>query len=474
MRSVDFLDIGVITVLLYFGLIWLKQRASRSLVVGIGLITLLYICAQQLDMYLTSWLFRAGFTAVLLALVIVFQTDIRRAIERFVIWSAFRKNHWSIASSQTTDTLIEAVRKLAENKTGALLVLKGKEPLDRHIRGGVSLNGRISFPLVYGLFNTGSPTHDGAVIIEGELIDKFGVYLPLSQNVKEGSEAGTRHAAGVGLSEVSDAFVIIVSEERGTISVAEHGTLEVLSSAAMLTDRINKFYRYVQPRRKSIRRYSWLRRNFGQKILSLALTLLLWIFFAYRAETIHRIFIVPIEWRNLPANYTIDSPRPLEARVSLTGTERNFNFDPNALAISLDLGSIHDGAQDISISEGNLINKPSGVTVGQIEPRTIRLKAYAMVAMDLPVKVRMEKSLPKNITITAMNVEPEKLKIMVPQFRRDEFSVLHTEPINLDEINQNTVLRAKVVVPDQARLAENAQAAVKVKIEVKESEKKDK
>ena len=90
MRIADILDIVVISILLYFCLVWLRQRASRSFVVGIGLITALYICAQRFDMFLTSWLFRVGFTAVLIALVIVFQTDIRRAIERFATWSSLR------------------------------------------------------------------------------------------------------------------------------------------------------------------------------------------------------------------------------------------------------------------------------------------------------------------------------------------------------------------------------------------------
>jgi uncharacterized protein (TIGR00159 family) len=473
-RIADILDICVITVLLYFGLIWLKQRASRSLVVGISFVTLLYICAQRLDMYLTSWLFRAGFTAVLLALVIVFQSDIRRAIERFVVWSAFHAKRRPVASSQTTDTLIEAVRKLAENKIGALIVLKGKEPLDRHIRGGISLNGRISFPLVYGLFNTASPTHDGAVIIEGERIDRFAVYLPLTHNVKEGAEAGTRHAAGVGLSEVCDAFVIVVSEERGTISVAEHGALTQLSSAAMLSERINTFYDYIQPKKKSIYRFSRLRRNFGLKALSLLLTFTLWGVFAYRADTLHRTFMAPIEWRNAPSTFTIETPKPMEARISMSGIERDFNFDPTAMVISLDLAAIRDGAQDIEITEKNIVNKPLGLTVNQIEPRVIKLKAYALIAAELPVKVRMEKSLPKNLALTSVTVEPEKLRIMVPQSRREEFTALHTEPVDLDEITQSATLRAKVTMPELSRMADDAPAAVKVRIEVREIREKGK
>ena len=472
MRIADFLDIVIISVLLYFCLVWLRQRASRSLVIGIGCIALLYICAQRFDMVLTSWLFRAGFTAVLIALVLVFQTDIRRAIERFATWSSFRTKHRSIASAQTTDMIIEAVQKLAENKIGALLAFKGREPLERHIRGGVSLNGRISYPLLYGLFNTASPTHDGAVIIEGEWIDKFAVYLPLSQHVKEGSEAGTRHAAGVGLSEACDAFVVIVSEERGTISVAEHGTLDVLSSPAKLKERLEKFYGYLKPENAAKARFMWLRRNIGTKTLSLFLAFLFWAVFAFRADTIHRTFVVPIEWRNLPANLIIDNPKPMDARVSLSGTERDFNIDPNSMVISLDLGSVREGTQELSLTDRNILNRPPGTTVNQIDPRAIKLRAYGMTEIELPVKIRLEKSLPGRLKLLDAAADPERVKVMVPQERKEDFLSIRTEPVNLDEITQSTVVRVKLALPDQVQLAPGSVMAVKVKIDVEDKGKK--
>ena len=474
MRVADILDIIVISTLLYFCIVWLRQRASRSLVVSMGGITLLYICAQRFDMFLTSWLYRAGFTAVLIALVLVFQTDIRRAIERFATWSSFRTKHRSIASMQTTDMIIEAVQKLAENKIGALLAFKGREPLDRHIRGGVSLNGRISYPLMYGLFNTASPTHDGAVIIEGEWIDKFAVYLPLSHNVKEGSEAGTRHAAGVGLSEACDAFVVIVSEERGTISVAERGRLDVLSSPAILKERLEKFYNYLRPKNVAKARFKWLRRNIGTKMLSLLLAASLWIFFAFRAETIHRTFTVPVEWRNLPANFIIDNPKPMEARVSLSGTEREFSGEANPMVISLDLGSLHDGMQDFPISERTILNKPSGAEVTQVEPRSIKLRAYSLAEIELPVKIRFEKSLPPQLKLLGATADPPQVKVLAPQERKEDFLSIHTEPVNLDEITQSATVRVKLVLPDQVQLAGSAAMAVKVRIDVGDREKKTK
>jgi uncharacterized protein (TIGR00159 family) len=474
MRIADFLDIIVISILLYFCLVWLRRRASRSFVVSIGLITILYICAQRLDMFLTSWLFRAGFTAVLIALVIVFQTDIRRAIERFATWSSLRSQHRFVASSQTTDMIIEAVQKLAENKIGALLAFKGRESLERHIRGGVSLNGRISYPLLYGLFNTQSPTHDGAIIIEGEWIDRFAVYLPLSQHVKEGSEAGTRHAAGVGLSEVSDALVIIVSEERGTISVAEHGRLDELSTPAILKERLDKFYNYVKPKNAAKARFKWLRANIGTKALSIFLASALWIFFAFRAEIVHRTFTVPVEWKNLPTNFLIDNPKPMEVRVSLSGTERDFSGETNAMAISLDLGAVREGVQDYQVTERTILGKPPGTVVSQVEPRSVKFKAYGLIEMELPVKIRLEKNLPPNLRLIGMIAEPKSVKVAVPQERKEEFLSVHTEPINLDEITQSATIRTKLVVPDQVQLTAGASTLVKVKIDIEDKGRKTK
>jgi diadenylate cyclase len=466
MRIADLFDILIISVLLYFIILWLKNRASRSLVVGIGIIALCYVCAQRFGMYLTSSLFQVGFTAMLLALVLVFQADIRRLIERLASWNVSSAKRQSLASSFTTDTLVETVGKLAQDSVGALIVIKGREPIDRHIRGGVSLGGRISFPLLYGIFNTQSPTHDGAVVIEGERIDRFAVYLPLSQNVKEGTEAGTRHAAGRGLSEVCDAMVIIVSEERGTISIAEHGTMEVVRSTALLKERLDRFYQSMKPDKNAPFRIAWLKHNALLKLVSLVLAVGLWFFFAHRVETINRTFTVPVEWRNLPANYFVDSIRPVETKVSLSGSERDFNFDASAMVVSLDLGTVREGPQDFMISEWSLMNKPVKVSVNRIEPQTIKLKVYAMTAMDVMVKVKTQNNLPDGLKLLSLTAEPAKVKIMVPRNKKADYGPIWTEPLNLDEISQSATKWLKLVIPEKARVQESEIPLVKVKIDV--------
>jgi diadenylate cyclase len=468
MRLADILDIALISMVLYFTLLWLKQQASRSLAVALGIALVLYVLARQTDMYLTSQLFKAGLTAVLVSLVLIFHTDIRRIFERLATWRLFTSKHGLIASNYTVDIMIESIAKLADDHVGALIVIKGLEPLDRHIRGGILLNGKISAPLLYGIFNTQSPTHDGAVIVEGESIERFGVYLPLSQNLSEGGRAGTRHAAALGLSERSDALTVVVSEERGTIGVAEHGKLEIVESVVILKNKLQDFYQRKHPAKATSRRFGWLTRNTGIKAAALVLAVGLWWIFAYRVTTVHRTFALPIEYRNLPKEYSIDDPGVATARVSLSGPERNFAFDPLSMMIALDLSAVHDGMQEVPLSEPSLANKPAGLVVNQIVPRTIRVKAYLMTAVDLSVKATFAGTPPKNLKTLKIRLEPAAVRILVPRSRRTEYSEIRTEPFDPGDASRASGLRLNLTLPDHAQFIGNKQLSVIAIFDVKE------
>jgi uncharacterized protein (TIGR00159 family) len=460
MRPADFLDVAFISVALYFTLLWLKQQASRSLAVALGTALVVYVLARQTDMYLTSQLFRAGLTAVLVSLVLIFHTDIRRIFERLATWRLFTSKHGLIASNYSIDTMTESIAKLADDRIGALIVIKGLEPLDRHIRGGVLLNGKISAPLLYGIFMTQSPTHDGAVIIEGESIERYGVYLPLSQNLSEGGRAGTRHAAALGLSERSDAFIVVVSEERGTIGVAEHGKLDKMESAVDLKNRLQDFYQRKRPSQAASRRLRWFTHNAGIKAAALLIAVGLWWAFSYRVTTVHRTYMVPIEYRNLPKDFVIDDPGVPEARVSLSGPERNFAFDPMAMAIAVDLGAVRDGTQEVPIAEQTLVNKPSGLAVNRIMPRTVKVKADRMTAIDLPVTVTVAGPSSKNPKQVKMRSDPATIRIMVPHTRRADYSSISTEPVNPGDMKGSSGVRVNLLLPDHAQFIDARQLSV--------------
>jgi uncharacterized protein (TIGR00159 family) len=380
-RLADVFDVTVIAFLLYFVLSWLFQRAARTLCIGATILIGLFLCARWFDMYLTTMLLQTGFTAMLLTLIVVFQQDIRRELERMAVVGLFRYTRETPPGGDIVSILVESIVTLADNRTGALLVFARQESLDRHVRGGVAVDGRVSFPLLNSIFHPASPGHDGAVLITGDRIHKLGVHLPLSRNHSAIGRRGTRHAAALGLSERCDALVFAVSEERGTISVAEHEELREIASAE-LTARLKRYYQdRFEPETKR-QQYRRVAHGIGLKVAALSMASILWLLFAYRMETIHRTFNLPIEYRNLPADWVIIEPRATRAELTLSGSERAFDvLDASSLRVSFDLSHIRSETPYLLRTASNLKDLPSDVKVNQIKPSevtvTVRRKTPA-------------------------------------------------------------------------------------------------
>lgn len=374
-RAADFFDVALVSIFFYTAITWFKETTSRPALMGILFLTFLYFLSRTFNLVLTSMFFQAVFAVLLIASVVVFQEEIRRLFERIAIWGTFRDRRRLLVSFTGIDTLVKAVSNLADNRVGALIVLKGREPLDRHIAGGIPLYGRLSNPLLCSIFDPHSPGHDGAVLIEGDRISKFAVHLPLSKNPQAAESQGTRHFAAVGLTERTDALILVVSEERGTVSVAEAGRIKTMESIAELKGRLEDFIQNKFPRKEEGTLKRLFRKNIEIKILSVVLACLSWFVFAYHTEMVQRTFVVAIEYRNLPSDWLLEEPKPVEARVTLTGSEQAFNLlNPGSLIISLDLSKIQEGNQYFLIGQENL-RQPSNLSLYRIEPNPIVLNA---------------------------------------------------------------------------------------------------
>lgn len=463
-RIADLFDIGVISVCIYSAIVWFRRTTSRSVVIGVLLLTIVYFLARTFDLTMTSLLFQTVFAVLLVALVVVFQEEIRRAFERVAIWGSFRDRR-RFAILPGIDALLEGISTLASNPTGALLVIRGQEPLDRHVEGGIPLYGRFSKPLLYSIFDPHSPGHDGAMLIEGDRVSKFGAHLPLSKNLAEIGTLGTRHAAALGMSECSDAFVIAVSEERGTIAVAENGRLKTVQSVAELKDRMERFYtERFRPVAESGRRRPF-KQNARIKLLSLLLACVGWYLFAYRSETIQRTFIVPIEHRNLPEGWYLEGPKPLEATVTLSGSSRAFGLlNPGSLILSLDLAKIREGPQQVWVTEEQL-KKPANLSVYRIDPNALTLEAHPTEVVPVPVEPQTTGTLPPTLRLTRLKVFPETVRVRLLQ-SSGGLERIPTDPVDLSQISQTTLLRTRLALPEHVRLAEGNSLDVQVTVEV--------
>jgi uncharacterized protein (TIGR00159 family) len=475
LRAADIADVLVVTLLLYFILLWLRRRTSRTGAYVSAALVALYIAARLLNMYLTLLIFQVGVGVILIALIVVFQQDIRNWFERVSSWRYPRNRARKYNPRDVIDPLAEAILALAEKRVGALIVLKGRQPIDLYTRGGIRLEGRISVPLLYTLFTPGSPAHDGAVVVIGERIDSFAVHLPLSKNLKEVGRVGTRHTAALGLAECCDALVIAVSEERGTISAAEDGHLRTLRSAAELDACLDAFYTDRFPVKLKPGWYASLFQHGSLKLLAFTLATLLWFFLAFNVEVVQRPFeAVPIEYRNIPPDWIIEDELPAKMRITLAGSERAFKeVDNKSLKVSIDLRDIGEGDNDIVVSEQHL-NLPSGLTVRSLESNVISFQAFPTASAEVAVEPYTIGMVPPPLVLEGIDVKPRTVTLLVPRRERDQFKHIRTEVINLSDIRQTTTQQPRLLLPPRSRFPELKQPPVEVTIRVKPVSKEEK
>ena len=227
-KITDLIDIVIVALLLYKMFGFIRETRAQQLFRGILLIVAIFIISEVFNLSLLNWLMTRFITVGLIAVVILFQPEIRRALEQIGRRGVLRSQFVDIdkeSAYATVHMLVDAVDDFSSSKTGALIAIERETMLNDIIETGVVVDSEISVRLLGNLFYEGSPLHDGAVIIRGDRIYAASCVLPLTSRTSIGKNLGTRHRAGVGLSEVSDAFVIIVSEETGAISVAVNGVL---------------------------------------------------------------------------------------------------------------------------------------------------------------------------------------------------------------------------------------------------------
>ncbi len=242
MTLIDVVDIALFSFFVYGLIILLKETKSLFAVFGIGIVVSVYAIAEFFNLRLTVTAFHFFVSVLLIGVVIIFQAELRRYFELIAVWGGgLRTRRVRTVRTEYIENIVSVAERFAREKVGMLLVFAGRESVLRHTQGGFDLNGTISEPILESIFDASSPGHDGAVIIEGDSIMKFGVHLPLSKDFGQIDMYGTRHSAGLGIAEVSDALAVIVSEEKGSISVARNGALRAIADAHALREAIEHF-----------------------------------------------------------------------------------------------------------------------------------------------------------------------------------------------------------------------------------------
>ena len=229
----DVAEIIILSFIIYQIMIWIKSTRAWTLLKGFAVVLALLAVAAFFHMNTILWIAENFFSLGITALIIVFQPELRRALEQLgeknilttiVPFDSSRKTE-EMMTDRTVTELVKACFEMGKARTGALIVIEQSVSLQEYDRTGISLDAAVSSQLILNVFEKNTPLHDGAVILSGNRLRSATCYLPLSDNLNLSKELGTRHRAAVGVSEVSDSLTIVVSEETGSVSVAKNGRL---------------------------------------------------------------------------------------------------------------------------------------------------------------------------------------------------------------------------------------------------------
>lgn len=375
LRLVDVLDIVIVSALCWVAIAWVREAKARVALGGVAVMAALFWAAEWLDLRLTTSLLQGFIAIAALVMVVVFQDDLRRFFEGITLWVI--RNATPRPSGDVLDELGALCFSLAHRNVGSLFVFPGREPLDRLLDGGQYLGGRVSEALLRSLLDPGTPGHDGAIVIRGGQVARFGVHLPLSTEWNEIGAGGTRHAAALGLAERSDAFCIVVSEERGEVSVAWRGRLTLVREPAALRELVEKFLRRTAKRRREPwfqSRLNLARRHWREGVLASLLATGLWLHTVPGGTLDRSSKAIPVVVENVPEGYRVSSIDPAEVDVEFEGRRRDIALAPSAdFQVRVDGERVDQGRHVFSV-DAEQVEHPPDLRIVGMQPVDVRLE----------------------------------------------------------------------------------------------------
>lgn len=370
-RPQDIADILIMAFLVYQLYSWFKNTKALQVVLGLLFLGAIYVVTKNLGLFMTSWILQELGTVLLVLLIVVFQAEIRQALYRL----SLLRNLFDREETGARVDLLEfsgTVFSLAARRIGALVVFQREELLDECILHGVPLDGLVSGQLITSIFLPGSPLHDGAVLIKDGRVALASCHLPLSVSAEVPQHLGTRHRAGLGLSERSDAAIVIVSEERGEVSLSVAGEMELMGSQAELHERLNALLLPLSREAQRVGLKSRAFANLWPKLAVLVLVVACWLLITFRQGQILTV-TAPIKFHNLPDTLALTRSYPEELDLQLKAFS-NLVASPKQLdvVVDLDLSKVKEGGNSIQIRKED-VKVPPGVMVDSMERSVVRV-----------------------------------------------------------------------------------------------------
>ena len=372
-RLQDIVDVFLFTILAYHLFLWFRETKAFKALIGLLGLGIVYAAARTWGLFLTTWAFQVLFQVVVILLIVIFQSEIRQVLEKINPLQVFGK-HKSTGLGSWIEPFSKGIFTLAEKKIGALIIVEREDRVSEFLAEGQSLVGEPSPEVLMSIFQKESPLHDGAVLIRRGQIRQVACYLPLSVSTGLPKQWGTRHRAAIGLSEKSDASIVVVSEERGQVSMALHNKMVRADNPGQLSQMILEAIHPEAPEKKN-----WLKRTFSLfsnqwqiKWGAFLMVLVLWVTLAGQQD-FQTTLTVPLGTINMPPQFEIVEPAEPKVDITIRGLRKDAGIMNNDnVIVSVDMSLARYGRRTFSITREDVRLSNDRINVVNINPTKIK------------------------------------------------------------------------------------------------------
>jgi uncharacterized protein (TIGR00159 family) len=451
LRWQDVFDILLNSYLLFRLYVLFRGTKVIRVLVAVCVLWAVSQTAVPLGLIITNWAMQGFITVAAFIVIIIFRNEISSVLQTKDLKSIL----WGIPRYQfhtPLNIIVESVYELAEKKIGALIVLPLKQGLAAVVQGGVPLNGTLSQEILVSIFWHGNPVHDGATIIQGDRIISAGAILPLSKRGDLPSFFGTRHRAASGLTELTDALVIVVSEERGKVSLFKENQYYVIRNRAAL-EKLLREHAGDDSSKKGFRHQTF------ELVTAATICLFcitgIWLRFSTGMETF-ATQDVPVEFMNPDQKMEIISSSASNVKLLISGAKPLINsIKPEQIKIKLNLTNSVIGMNTLSITRENIV-LPPGIRLKKIDPPELDISLDTLMEKDLPIQPYWTGKLSKGLVMKEAKAIPQTIRVIGGGLILKDIATLFTEPISLDTLTESgTATVGLVLNPASLKLKNN-------------------
>lgn len=462
-RWQDVVDIAINSYIIFRLYVLLRGTNAFRIFIGFSSLWFIQMTAESLGLIITSWVFQGITALAAIIIIVVFRNEIRGVLQvkniKSILWGFSHKT-----TPTPVEIIVDSAFELAQKKIGALLVFPGRENIRELVQNGLPWNGLISKEMIMSIFWHDNPVHDGAIVITGGRVAEVGAILPLTHRTDIPSHYGTRHRAALGLAEISDALIIVISEENGVVRAAKNSHMTTITRREtlgnILLEHMGATTPSVQPSRKEKLKLSIA------ALTSFLLVTGIWYSFSRGLETLISVE-TPIDYMNRDPEMEIRETSVNTVQLNISGSGPLIkSIRPDQVMVRIDLKNAAIGNNSFTLTPDN-ITLPPGVYLKSVRPDIVEVIMDKSVKKKLPIQVDWAGKLSPELILVQATLDPSEVEILGQKQLLRDITTIYTKKVFLDTITKSGSLSVDLTLfPAVLKLAPGSKDKVTVSYKV--------